>query len=87
MKETTPAEARADFDDFDAWAARAAIRTEITPVDIAVAGAFLRRLDLSVRTLDAIHIAAVERIGAALVTFDQRMAAAARTLGVAVADA
>jgi len=48
---------------------------------------FLRRLDLPLRTPDAIHIAAVQRIGATLVSFDLRMVANARALGVPVADA
>ena len=46
---------------------------------------FLRRLDINLRTADAIHIAISRRLGAALVTFDRSMAAGARALGVAVA--
>jgi predicted nucleic acid-binding protein len=42
---------------------------------------------MTLLTADAIHIAVAQRLGATLVTVDQRMAAAARTLGIAVADA
>jgi predicted nucleic acid-binding protein len=35
--------------------------------------------------LDALHIAIAQRLDATLVTFDQRMAASARALGMAVA--
>ena len=45
----------------------------------------LRRLDVNLRTPDAIHIAVTQRVEATLVTFDRGMAAAARALGVAVA--
>jgi predicted nucleic acid-binding protein len=42
---------------------------------------------LATRTLDAIHLAAAERLGPDLtfVTFDERQAAAARAMGLAVA--
>ncbi len=60
-------------------------RVEISAGDVAVATAFLRRLDLPLRTPDALHIAIAGRIGATLVTFDQRMAISARALGMAVA--
>jgi predicted nucleic acid-binding protein len=43
------------------------------------------RLDLTLRTPDAIHIAIARRLDATLVTFDQRMATNARALGMAVA--
>jgi uncharacterized protein len=42
---------------------------------------------LPLRAPDAIHIAMAQRVGAALVTFDRRMAAAARALGIAAAEA
>jgi predicted nucleic acid-binding protein len=53
-------------------------------VDVAVATAFLRRLDLTLRAPDAIHIAIAQRVDATLVTFDQGMATAALALGRAV---
>lgn len=69
---------------FDAWLPRAAQQMSITSAGIKVAEAYLRRLDLTLRTLDAIHIATVQRIGATLLTFDKKMAACARVLGVPV---
>jgi uncharacterized protein len=51
---------------------------------IAVATTFLRRLDLPLKTPDAIHIAIAQRLGATLVTFDRQMAASARALGTPV---
>jgi predicted nucleic acid-binding protein len=41
-----------------------------------------RRLDLPLRTPDALNIAIAQRVGADLVTFDDRMVASARALGI-----
>jgi predicted nucleic acid-binding protein len=72
---------------FDQWMLSAANDVQLSPVDVALASTFLRRLDLVLRTPDAIHIAIAQRLGATLVTFDQRMASAARVLGLAVSGA
>ena len=80
----TADEARAAFSTFDAWTARETARAQIAAVDIASATAFLRRLDLTLRTPDAIHIAIAQRMDAELLTFDDKMAESARALGVAV---
>ena len=85
MREFTLDHARITLSRFDTWLARTADLVEITPADVALATAFLRRLDLTLRTPDAPHIAIARRINATLVTFDQRMAATARALGMAVA--
>jgi predicted nucleic acid-binding protein len=85
MREVTVDDARSDLSAFDSWAARSVQSIEVTAVDVALATAFLRRLDLTLRTPDAIHIAIARHIAATLVTFDQRMAESARTLGMAVA--
>jgi len=85
MGEFTADQARITLSRFDAWLDQTADRIEITPADIAVATAFLRRLDLTLRTPDAIHVAIARRLDATLVTFDQRMATNARALGMAVA--
>jgi predicted nucleic acid-binding protein len=77
-KECTLDEAHADLADFDAWVKRSAGFIETATADIAVATALLRRLNLPLKTPDAIHIAITQRIGATLVTFDRQMAAAAR---------
>lgn len=80
-------DARIVFSTFDAWAARTAQRLEIRADDIAGATAFLRRLDLTLRAPDAINIAIAQRVGATLVTFDDKMIASARALGTPVAGA
>ena len=61
---------------------RAMLREETVAADIRAAGAFFRRVDLTLRTGDAINIAIAQRMRALLVTFDQKMAATARILGV-----
>jgi predicted nucleic acid-binding protein len=83
----TPEDARIAFSTFDAWTARSAQRTEIKAADITAAEAFLRRLDLTLRTPDALNIAIAQRLGATLFTFDEKMILAARTLGTPVAAA
>jgi predicted nucleic acid-binding protein len=77
-------EARSGLSALDIWTRRAANQTETTAADIAVATTFLRRLDLPLKTPDAIHIAIAQRLGATLVTFDRQMAASARALGTPV---
>jgi len=54
--------------------------------DILRAEQLIRRLDLTLRTQDAIHIAIALRIDVALATFDRRMAGVARALGIQVLD-
>ncbi len=85
MREFTLPQARITLAGFDTWLARMADRVELSSAELAVATAFLRRLDLTLRTPDAIHIAIAQRIRATLVTFDQRMSESARALGMAVA--
>jgi len=69
----------------DTWVARSAYREETTTADIDAANRILRRLDINLRTPDAIHIAIARRLEATLVTFDRSMAGGARALGMAVA--
>jgi hypothetical protein len=85
MKALSSQDAREGFASFDAWTARAAEGIQIEPADILTAQAFLRRLDLTLRAPDAIHIAAAQRIGATLLTFDTKMATSARALGTEIA--
>ena len=84
-REFTIDQARLSLSNFDAWAALLTQRIDISSADLTVAMTFLRRLDLPLRTLDAIHLAVVQRLNATLATFDQQMAVAARVLGMAVA--
>jgi hypothetical protein len=60
---------------------------EIATEDVVLAEAMLRRLDLNLRAPDAIHIAIARRLGATLMTFDDKMARSAHALGLAVAEA
>ncbi len=80
-------EARTAFSTFDTWSQAAATSVETTTADVWAAQNYLRRLDLGLRTGDALHIAIARRIGAPLATFDQKMAAGARAVGVPVVAA
>ena len=82
MGELTPEQARVLFESLDIWTGRAAERAESGTADIAAATGYLRRLDLNLRTPDAINLAIAARLGATLYTFDDGMAACARTLGI-----
>ncbi|HWA91013.1 MAG TPA: type II toxin-antitoxin system VapC family toxin [Rhizomicrobium sp.] len=85
MGTATPTDAKAALGDFDGWRQRFAAMAELVAEDIRAADGFLRRLDLNLRTPDAIHIAMAGRHGAALATFDDGMAASARALGIPLA--
>jgi uncharacterized protein len=91
MHHLTREDALLAFEHFDTWTTRAADRREITTADNRggvsnfAADQVLRRLDVNLRTPDALHIAIAQRLEATLVTFDWGMAAAARPLGMAVA--
>ena len=80
-------DARIVFSNFDTWTSRATQRARISAADTNAAEILLRRLDLALRTPDAINIAMAQRMGATLVTFDKKMAAAARSIGAVVAKA
>jgi predicted nucleic acid-binding protein len=86
-REITVEDARAAFSTLDVWAARVTQRVETTAADVKLAEAALRRLDLTLRTPDALNIAIAQRVGAMLVTFDAKMASSARALGTEVAAA
>lgn len=68
----TPDEARLAFSTFDAWAARATRREQTKAADVSAAEAFLRRLDLNLRTPDALNIAIAQRIGQLLSALTRR---------------
>jgi uncharacterized protein len=82
-----PKAARATFATFDAWLVRETQFAETLSADVVAAAAFIRRLDLTLRAPDAIHIAIAQRVGADLFTFDKQMAKSARSLGTAVVKA
>ena len=75
-------EARLAFSNFDGWCARYVRIIEIERSDVSIASNLIRRLDLALRTPDALHIAIVQRTGCRLLTFDKLMAKVAHTLGV-----
>lgn len=72
------------FAAFDAWTATAANRAFIEGGDMLAAIGLVRRLDLRLRTPDAANLAIAQRLGAAVFTFDKKMAEAASALGLAV---
>ena len=75
-------DAEARLPDFDAWRS---IRTEpidIEPSDARLANTYVRRFDLMLRAPDALHAAICRRLDLTLVTLDQRLARAARELGI-----
>jgi predicted nucleic acid-binding protein len=85
--ELTPDQGHAVLADFKMWRASGSDAVLVASADIAAATGFLSRLDLTLRTADAINIAIAQRLGAVLATFDMKMAASARAFGVVLADA
>lgn len=81
------AQATSIFSMFDTWRARTATECWVEASDVATASAILRRLELSLRTPDALHLAMARRIGVPLATFDQRLAEIAMQNGVTIAPA
>lgn len=84
-KALTVPQAKAALANFDAWVGAHAVVAETSSADIRSAESMLRRFDLTLRTPDAVHIALAKRMNAELATLDERMAAGARALGVALA--
>jgi predicted nucleic acid-binding protein len=83
MQTLSRSQARVAFREFDLT--KGIVALETTTADIATADGYLRRLDLPLRTPDALNIALADRAGAALATFDEPMARCARALGVRLA--
>ena len=77
--------ARTVFSNFDIWAARLGPRSRTEMSDVIVTEGLLRRIDLPLRTPDALHVAVAQRLGATLATFDEQMKKSAVALGVPVA--
>jgi predicted nucleic acid-binding protein len=84
LGEINDAGALAVFAALDAWSANAAKRESLTTGDVGFAISLVRRLELGLRTPDAINIAIARRCDAQLLTFDEKMARSARSLGLAV---
>lgn len=87
MNELSAKAARLAFGELDRFSNDPAERIETVPADIRAAEAFVRDLDTGLRAPDALNIAIAQRIGASLLTFDVKMAASARALGLDVAAA
>jgi len=83
----TEEQARTVLSDFDNWSERASQRVTTDGAIISRAETFLRRLDTPLRTADAINIAIAEGLRASLMTFDDKMSAAARVLGLPLVTA
>jgi predicted nucleic acid-binding protein len=86
-KDLTPSAARLAFSGFDSWCDLYAESAKTLPSDVEDAKSFIRRLDLPLRTPDAINLAIAKRLGLELATFDKKMAASARRLGISVVKA
>ena len=80
-------EARAVLANFDTWRLNGSNPIAVASSDIAAAATFIRRLDLTLRTADAINLAVAQRLAATVATFDTQMSASARALGIQLADA
>jgi len=87
VRRVTTSEARSALLAFDAWRDGTSNKLHTIPQDMEDAAAIIRRLDLNIRTGDALNIAIAMRLDAALATFDDRMAGNARALGATVAAA
>jgi predicted nucleic acid-binding protein len=85
MRLLTAADAIAAFANFDLWHERAMRKVGLVEDDLAAAQTFVRRLDLTLLTPDALHMAVCQRLGATLATFDAKMAQAAQMLGLPMA--
>ena len=76
------AEALVSLANFDSWRAGRTDECDLVPADARIAGVFVRRFELKLRTPDALHLAMCRRLALRLVTFDARLAAAAGALGI-----
>jgi hypothetical protein len=75
------------FDDLDVWVADVPQVEALIAEDLAAATLLVRRLDLALRVPDALHLVFARRLSATLLTFDDQLTAAARTLDVPLAPA
>ncbi len=84
LKEINETGASAVFAALDAWIVNAARRENLTAGDVSVAIGLVRRLDLGLRAPDAVNISIAQRCEAHLLTFDEKMARSAKSLGLTV---
>ena len=87
LRQLTTKEAQDALLDCDTWQSATARMIGVTTQDVRFADRILRRFDLGLRTPDALHIAVAQRLRCELISFDDRMIAAARILGLSIAGA
>ncbi len=69
---------------FDDWSLRMAVRVRLSRADMDFADMLVRDFELKLAGPDALHLAVAMNHDAALITFDTRLAAAARVRGAPV---
>ncbi len=84
VRDLAEAVASAAFRAVDSWVDENAEFVSLSSADVAAAGAMLRRLDSPLRTPDAMNLAIAQRLGAGLITFDQKMRDVAKKAGLRV---
>lgn len=85
-KELNETQTLETFDALDIFSQTHMASSTIELEDYETATQLVRRIDLGLRTADALHIAVAMRLGATLATFARKMADAARSLGIDVVD-
>jgi len=80
----SPAEAEATLTDFDEWRSKSSVLHHVGTADFARADRLVRDFATKLAAADALHLAAAMNAGASLVTFDDRLAEAARMQGMGV---
>lgn len=74
------------IEEFDAWTRASTNFNQVRSIDVVEATRYLQRFDLRLRAPDAIHLGICQRLGARLLSYDVDQVAAARALGVLLAD-
>lgn len=82
MKLYSTEQGRDVFRGFDEWALVRTTPIECEAVDIRLATAYVRRMDLPLRLPDAIHLAICRRIGAQFFSLDAPLRRAADQIGL-----
>lgn len=83
-KGRTPREAADTISLFDDWVREVGQTIPLIPSDVPEANLLVRQFELKLRTPDALHLAICRRLGARMVTLDNNLANACRSVDVAV---
>lgn len=78
-------EAEVARDNLHQWRRDFGVAISLEPSDVQNAIALLGAFQLNLRAPDALHLAMAQRVMAPLATFDAKLAAAGRSVGIAVA--